>query len=78
MSRRQGKVPRSPYLRGIPRLPDSTLAAIDGRRRQPPPGKREQIDRQIADRAQAIRRARTRYEAQTGTIVHVEPPTEPD
>jgi hypothetical protein len=67
---------RSPYLANVPSLPSELRAVLATKR----PGRAAlaRARRAIAALRQTIRRARERYELQTGRVIYVAPPYAPD
>lgn len=65
---------KSPYLSGIPPLPEDVLALLDSDT-SPTPAQWRRIRRLIRSRMAKIRAARCAYEAAHGPV-YVEPPSE--
>lgn len=64
----------SPYLRGIPHLPEPLVSHL-GERRAVSPADAATLDRDIAVIKARIRARREAWERQSGQIVEVEPVT---
>jgi hypothetical protein len=65
--------PSSPYMRGVPSLPDKLLARLDSKGLST--ADREDLARRLVDLKRTIRVRRTKFERRTGQTVYVEPPT---
>lgn len=68
----------SPYLKGVPPLPAVARAIAKNEQIGPEPSQEDALDEMIAIRKIMIRTRRQAFEAETGELVYVEPPTDPD